>query len=354
MISYKEKGKWERMLEEMKNHKDVYFFWSYHDLYRKLADGEPHLFVFADGSGGKIFYPFLKRKLNHLPFINNEMTEDLFDITTCYGYGGPIYSDIPSEDMLKRFRNEFKDFCKKENIITEFVRFHPLFRNHRMLENLMCIEHNRYTVYVDLDKEEQGIFDAYHQNHRRNVRKAQKLGLQFDMLKNEHAIKELDPFMELYQQTMDKNQAEKYYYFPKSYFEDLFCNLENHAVMAVVHFENSIIAAAIFLFSEDYLHYHLGCSDKAYLKMAPNNFLFHEAALWGKRNGLRILHLGGGYKGDDHLFQFKSRFNPSGISSYYVGKEVHNLVVYEELKRLWKKFHSKDINESHLQFYWMY
>ena len=73
--------------------------------------------------------------------------------------------------------------------------------------------------------------------------------------------------------------------------------MEDNTVMAVVHLQNRIIAAAIFLFCNNYLHYHLGCSDQKYLKMAPNHLLFHESALWGKRKGFTKLHLGGGYKG---------------------------------------------------------
>ena len=58
----------------------------------------------------------------------------------------------------------------------------------------MHIEHNRYTVYIDLEKKEEEIFNQYHHNHRRNVKKAKKLGLQFDMLKGQQAVKNLDLF----------------------------------------------------------------------------------------------------------------------------------------------------------------
>ncbi len=353
VISFKEREKWDQALIELKSHKDIYYMLSYHNLYRNLGDGEPYLFIFTYKNGEKILYPFLKRKLNHLPFLQNDLTEDVFDITTCYGYGGPIYSEIPKEDIWKQFRTAFKKFCEEENIITEFIRFHPLFQNQRMMEKFMSIEHNRYTFYIDLEKQEEEIFNHYHQNHRRNIKKAKKLGLQFDMLQGEDAAKDLTHFMELYKQTMEKNQADDYYYFSKNYFEELFRDLEHNAVMAVVRLQNRIIAAAIFLFSNNYLHYHLGCSDKQYLKMAPNNLLFHESARWGKRMGFTKLHLGGGYKDNDQLFQFKSRFNPSGITSYYVGKEIHNLFVYEEIMRLWKQFYSKDKIENFLQFYWI-
>ena len=87
-----------------------------------------------------------------MPFLENEINEDIFDITTCYGYGGPISSEIPKDCVLKQFRNEFKKFCEKENIITEFIRFHPLFQNQLLVEKFMHIEHNRYTVYIDLEK----------------------------------------------------------------------------------------------------------------------------------------------------------------------------------------------------------
>jgi len=353
-LLFEEKDKWQYELNDGIKNNDIYFSLSYCDLYRELGDGDPHLFVYTDKCGDKILYPFLKRKINNLPFVKDRFQKEIFDITTPYGYGGPIHQNMSTAepgDVIKRFRSTFNDYCREKNIITEFIRFHPLLNNHLNMSNLMDVHHIRDTVFIDLTKKEEEIFNNYHRNHRRNVKKAEKNGLTFQVLEGENTVDEIDTFIKLYKDTMKRNSALSYYYFPKYYFEHFFHNLSQNSVMCSVRLDNHTIAAAIFMFQGDFLHYHLGCSDQKFLSMAPNNLLFHEMARWGKKNGFKKLHLGGGYTDDDQLFQFKHKFNPDGRLSFFIGKCIHDEQIYEELVRLWTGYYSKEINTDYFPLY---
>ena len=125
-LLFEEKDKWDYELNNGIKNNDIYFSLSYCDLYRELGDGDPHLFVYKDKCGDKILYPFLKRKINNLPFVKDRFQKEIFDITTPYGYGGPIHqkmSTVESGDVMKRFRSVFNDYCQRKKY---HYRVYPL------------------------------------------------------------------------------------------------------------------------------------------------------------------------------------------------------------------------------------
>ncbi|WP_246944196.1 lipid II:glycine glycyltransferase FemX [Bacillus pinisoli] len=345
-LSGSNKEEWQRELEGC-GLTDIYFQLEYCQLYTSLGDGEPYLFVY-EHNGDKIIYPFLKRELATLPFVNDK--EKYFDSITPYGYGGPI--GTLSETMVKGFRQAFEEYCQKENIITEFIRFHPLVKNELYHEEYMDVLNIRDTVYINLEQDEESLLRNFHKNHRRNTRKAIMQGLTTRIIQGSDAVDEIPTFLNLYYQTMDKNKASDYYYFPSAYFHRIFTDLPNNSLMVVVYNHEVPIAAAIFLYQEGFLHYHLGGSDKKFLHLGANHLLYYQAALWGINHQFKQLHLGGGYKGDDSLFQYKKRFNPTGLLNFYIGKKVHHEEKYLELIKSWKNYYRRE--EYNKEFFPIY
>ncbi|MBM7662848.1 hypothetical protein JOC85_003659 [Bacillus mesophilus] len=335
VLSSKNKEKWQKELKDC-GVTDLYFELDYCLLYTQLGDGEPYLFVYEQ-AGEKIVYPFLKRELSSLPFVDKN--EKYFDIITPYGYGGPLGS--LSKEMVEGFRKAFEEYCKQEKIITEFVRFNPLIQNQVHHETCMEVLHIRDTVYIDLEQNEDHFFKNLHKNHRRNTVKAIKNGLTTRILQGTDAVAEIPTFLELYYQTMDKNNASEYYYFPSNYFHQLFKHFPNNSMITIVYNQETPIAAAIFFYQGEFLHYHLGGSNQDYMYLGANNLLFYQATLWGMKQRFKKLHLGGGYSGDDSLFQYKKRFNSQGILDFYIGKKIHNEEKYNNLITSWKEYYAK-------------
>lgn len=338
VISYSNTNKWKNRLEQI-NKKDIFYYDSYSRLYQPMGDGDPFLFFYEDVRGNKICYPFLKRKLNLLPFLKEvKLNDDIFDIITpSYGYGGPIY-DVADIDVIRHFRKEFDEFCTDNNIITEFIRFHPLLQNHRHMQGLLNVSFDRETIYIDLKKSEEEIINNYHKNHYRNIKKASKNNLEFRVFKKEGAIKLANEFYNLYKETMDKLNAAKYSYFSLDYLKNLLSDLNSQSMIGAVFFEGQIIGAILCLYEGGSLHYHLGCSKKEFLNLGGNVFLIHCTALWGKKEGLHTFHLGSGHIERDSLFQFKSRFNQDGAIPFYTGRKIHNLDMYDEMVSYWEEY----------------
>ncbi|MCM3453734.1 aminoacyltransferase [Heyndrickxia oleronia] len=358
VISHCNKSKWQDKLNQFIK-KDIYYNHSFSTLYKNIENGDPYLFYFENEHGKKICYVFFKRKLNILPFKNNTSTCKLYDITTPpFGYGGPLF-DREDADLVNQFRKAFNQYCLEENIISEFIKFHPLLQNHRYMENLMEISYDRETIFIDLTIPEKRIFEQYHKNHKRNIKKAIKNQLIFKVFKNEKMYDQLHEFTKLYKETMDKVNASQKSYYSMDYFKKLIRGFTNKAIIGAVFHEEKMISAAICMYEGTTLHYHLGCSDKQFLNLGSNTFLFHNLSLWGRSNGLDAFYLGGGHSAlhnggtieRDSLFQFKYRFNQHGVLKFYIGRKIHNPIQYELLVNQWENYYSEKPNPNFFPLY---
>ena len=81
-------------------------------------------------------------------------------------------------------------------------------------------------------------------------------------------------------------------------------------------YKGQTIAAALFLYKNDSVHYFLGTSDIDFLYLRPNNMLFYEAIFSAKQEVYRIFNLGGSHYAGDSLFQFKKSFSNSTADFY--------------------------------------
>ncbi len=350
IITSDDKATWDSVIGKSTK-KDIYYFQAYSSLYKESENGEPHLFVYSNGKESNLCYPFMKRNLNSLPFLGHStLAGDYYDIVSPYGYGGPLY-DFADKQIISAFRHEFDDYCSNENIISEFTRFHPLLDNHKYFTDQMEVKKISQTIYLDLSKSEEEIFGDFHTNHKRNIKKGIKNNLEFRILKEEDAIFYLDDFLKLYYETMDKLNASSYYYFSREYIKNLLVGLNQNSFIGAVFLKGKMITAALCMYCDKFIHYHLGCSKSEFLHLGANVFQFYHIALWGKKNGFLAFHLGGGYSGNDSLFKFKSRFNPEGILDFYIGKKVHNPVLYKNLIDSWESYYSQSLDSNYFPAY---
>lgn len=299
---------------------DIYFSHNYFMSALQLDEGEAILF-FYESQNGKVAYPVIKRK------IANEANIDLYDITTPYGYGGPLISVCEDKEaLLLEFREAFNEYCNAHHIISEFVRFHPLLENHKGLENSMEILRASSTVKIGL---EQGV-DLLGQipgKNRNMIRKAMKNGVEVRKLNLEENLEE---FILIYYATMRRNDASAFYFFTEAYFRktiDLF-GQDLHLFGAFV--EGKMISATLILTHGQFMHYHLSGSLGEYRNLGANNLLLFKIAEWGQAGGIKAFHLGGGYSGEeDSLFSFKKTFTTDEPLGFFIGKKIHNPNLYQ-------------------------
>lgn len=318
---------WNKYLDSFAPDKsDVYFSEEYHQMNATAYD-KPIAFVYSEGE-----------KVLVLPLLMRDwVTEEgkhIKDFETAYGYGGPI-ANTDDSGFRSRALLHFKTEAVNEGFVAGFVRFHPILRNEKDFSLIGSLTLDRKTIAMDLSGSIDEIWmNEIHTKNRNVIKKAIKEGLTFTA---DYEYKELEIFKTLYNCTMDKLDADGFYYFSNEYYDQL-RKFFPDSFIGCVEYNGEVIAAAIFFYSGYYGHYHLAGSDVSKLRLAPNNFLLWEAAKELKRKGVKKFHLGGGINSDESnsLFQFKQKFSKSTYD-FYLGKLIFDQQRYEEICRDWEK-----------------
>lgn len=321
IYSLEEWDQWRKVMNAFPT-SDFYYMPDYLATQEQLERGRALLAVWdRPYFDGKVAYPFIKRSIDGY--------DDMFDITTPYGYGGPIYSGSPADSSraICEFRAEFSDFCRQSQIVSEFIRFHPLLGNCVGDCCGMEIAYVRDTVVVELDPNRDPLA-TFPSKTRNMVRKATRRGVRVEASSDARLLKE---FIRLYDETMRRRDALGYYFFPDSFFKKLLEPTEWSSFLLTAWLGDVAIASALFIHFGQFLHYCFSGSDPEFQVVAPNDLIIYEAALKGLEIGARRLHLGGGYaEAEDSLFRFKASFSDVR-TPFYIGRQIHDREAYDKL-----------------------
>ena len=312
---------------------DVYFTPEYYSLYENYGDGEAKCFVF-EKDGEIALYPFL---INPITPLGYKLDKEYYDIQGAYGYNGLITS-TDSKDFIADFWNEFDAFCQEHNIVAEFMRFHPLLNNHLLASPEMKTFFSRNTVGLDLSDDDIWMHQISSKN-RNMIRKAEKEGVV--IIESD----DYETFRRLYDGTMTDLHAEEFYFFPKSYYEEYKQTFKGSSMLCLALYNGKAIAGSMFMFSNDYAHYHLSARDREYSRYAANNLILWYGIQKAKERGCKWFHFGGGTTGndDDSLLRFKKEFSKT-LCEFWIGKRVHNQSVYNLIIEQWQTLHSDSYN----------
>lgn len=308
---------WNNLVQSFTNY-DVYYLSGYAKAFQIHGDGEPQLFYY-DEKGLRGIYVYMKRKT---------AIEGVFDSITPYGYGGFLLEGDTSEENVKALWAAYVDRMKEENIVDNFVRYHPVLANAVPMKTCSDVIDLGKTVAMDLTSEEV-IWKNIHSKNRNMIRKAEKNGI---VIKHGQGLELFDDFIKIYNATMDKDNAEAYYYFKPEFYKSIHEDLKDNYEMFWAEYEGKIIAMSIMIFANGRLNYHLSGSDLQYRNLAPSNLLLYKAAMWGMEKGMNTFHLGGGVgSGEDNLYKFKIAFNRFSDYQFSIAKHVFDNEKYDEL-----------------------
>lgn len=337
IYTLEQKEEWDAIVRTFADY-DVYYLSGYVKAFQIHGDGEPILIYFQK-QHTRAINVVIKRDLFDYEFFSNAVSPaTYYDITTPYGYGGVL---VEGND-LRSLQEEYESFCARESIVCEFVRFHPLLENWKGLDHLYEETHLGETVFMDTQNEDV-IWKNMTSKNRNMIRKAQKSGLKVYWGRDPRLI---EPFIEIYNATMKKDNAENYYYFSKEFYESVLEDLKQNSMWFYTKKEDDIVAIAIFMFCNGKMHYHLSASKKEYQNLAPSNLMLYEAAIWAANHGYKKLHMGGGVgSGHDSLYKFKKAFNRERDLEFYIGKKIFMKDKYMELCKLRRKI-DPDFNEN--------
>lgn len=306
---------------------DVYWLSGYVKAFQIHGDGEPLLFYYEDDYTRGINVVMKRDVAKGKQFVGIIEEGQFFDFATPYGYGGWIIEGEETDNLFQAYLG----WIQNNGIISEFVRFHPILKNHNRCSNFLKVIQLGEVVHMDLSSPED-IWNNITSKNRNMIRKANKNNIQIYNGRFPEIFKQ---FRNIYNSTMDKDNAEEYYYFNDQFYNSILEDLPQNAQVFWAEKEGEIIAASIMLAANGRMNYHLSGSLKEFSSMAPTNLLLYKAALWGCANGYKTLYLGGGVgSGEDNLFKFKRAFFKNELNHFYIGKKIYDQDKYDELVSL--------------------
>jgi hypothetical protein len=285
-----------------------------------------------------------------LPIVVREIKDVGYrDITSVYGYAGPIFSmdyhEI-SENLKSFFISSFKTFCEKEKIVSFFMRLNPLIEQMDLMAQIGEVSNINKTVSIDLTLPLELQKKDYRKSLKSELNQLRRKGFHVIEAASEN---EIDEFIAIYYETMDRVNAKPNYYFPRDYFYNFLKNESFQSKLLLCRWEDKNVAGAIFTIANNVMQYHLAGTKEDFIKYTPMKLILDEARIIGTNLGLKDLHLGGGVGGkdDDSLFRFKSGFSKK-FCQFSVCKSIVSLEMYN---RLVEEKANLDLNSSYFPLY---
>ncbi len=329
LLTLENKKEWNEYLQRIPaENRDIYFTPEYYSLYQNYGDGEACCYVF-EKDGEIVMYPFLRNPITPLRY---KLDKEYYDIQGAYGYNGIIASNHGT-DFINAFWVSFDEWCRNNDVVAEFSRFHPLLNNHLLASPQMKTFYSRHTVVLDLTDNDIWMHQISSKN-RNMIRKAEKEGV--TIVESD----DYETFRQLYNGTMSDLHADDFYFFPPEYYSEYKKTFQGESMLCLAMYNGNAIAGSMFMYSNNYAHYHLSARDRQYSRYAANNLILWYGIQKAKERGCKWLHFGGGTTGDDNdsLLKFKRDFSKT-LGEFWIGKRVHNQLVFDEIVRQWESNH---------------
>ena len=339
LLSLRNIDEWSRLILRLPaQNRDIYFTPKYYSLYQNYGDGEACCYVF-EKDGEIVMYPFLRNPITTLGY---KLDKEYYDIQGAYGYNGIIASNHDSV-LINAFWESFDAWCQENDVVAEFSRFHPLLNNQELASPKMKTFFSRHTVSLDLTDDDIWMHQISSKN-RNMIRKAEKEGV--TIVESD----DYETFRKLYNGTMSDLHAEDFYFFPPEYYSEYKQAFKDESLLCLATYDGKVIAGSMFMFSDDYAHYHLSARNREYSRYAANNLILWYSIQKAKERGCKRLHFGGGTTGDenDSLLRFKKDFSKT-LCEFWIGKRVHNQEIYNQIVDQWKNKYPESYEKNHVK-----
>lgn len=306
---------------------DIYHTYFYHSLESSF----PSILLVSEFNDELIVFPFKIRNIEDTGY---------FDLTSVYGYCGPIsnkeFNDL-SKEHFAFFHDEFSKFCQKNDVVSVFSRLHPLCDYSTFFHGFGEVADINKTVVIGLEQSSEEQVKQYRKSTKYEIKYLRERGFYIIETKNPGDI---DNFIKMYYKTMEKVRAFDRYYYDRDYFHGFLNNDDYEVILLMAEKEGQYVAGGIFTVVGNIMQYHLATTAEDSIKDAPMKLILDEARMIATNKNLHFLHLGGGFAGrdNDNLYLFKSGFSKKRLQ-FSVWKHITNTEQYDKLvayMNIWK------------------
>lgn len=294
--------------------RDVHFTPQWGRVYETLYPGSTAYLAVLTMPDHVVAQPFLLR-------------QDPPDITSM-GFGGPIANDpIPTRENGVAFRAAFYDWQDKNNVLSTFTLYNPLFEAEQFYLAAVSVGDGRrekdvviLPTAVPLDPSHGRWSDAK-VAEKAGVRATWEIG------------GDLTAFALDYSARMVELDAPQRWRLPNSYFMAIMEHLRDrsgvayYATATATDASGNPLTRALFLLSPTAFYYHLSVGASKH--RGANDTLIWQAHAVAKAQGAPWLFLGGGAQPDDGVFRYKRSFGGVVVPTYSK-RIIHNHSAYHD------------------------
>jgi hypothetical protein len=315
--------RWRTLVEESAL-PDVYYLPEYACATAEIEQTEAKALI-TGPDVNRILAPLLIRRMR---VVVNGSDIDWVDAATPYGYGGMLSlsdSGLADAGALHGFFEQLQIWCSVQNVVCCVIRLHPLVGQQRWFEPAELWE----KIQQIHSPRRMSSIDCCDWDEKEDVPKGMSHGRREDMRLARRALRVTwaegdDPdievslriFVSLYNELLERIGAASFYRFPPSYYSGL-ARLGKRMGVVIAWCGDKPVGANVVLAGTRYAYGHLSGTNPEGRKHGTSTLLNIEEARWARRQGCRLLYLGGGMQPGDGIEKYKSSFGgPSHTYSY--------------------------------------
>lgn len=313
-----------------------FFSAGYYATYAQIEQADVQCFWGYKDEKNFLFYPYLKKSINDLGY---GLPTDYHDISGAYGYNGPI-GIVEDEAFLQSYNNALQDHLISSNVVTEFVRYCPIIDNrrfHTYTKQFDVLDN----VYIDLSRGLNHVWDeSFSYRVRKTTRKGESYGLKTSLFRGSEIDEEhLQIFFKIYNSTMQRNNADSFYFFDFAFFQGLKDKLGEMLVLSITFYQDTPISTELILLGDELAYGFLGGTLSEYYQYKANTFQRWELLKYLEPRGFKKYSMGGGASRNDSIYEFKMSFAKGCENPFFIGTHVHLPDVYAEIQSQWRAKH---------------
>ena len=326
---------WEALHSRLGRQAPPFFGPNYH---RALdpAGTETECFWSSKDENNFLYYPYLKKSLNGFGY---NLDDEYCDISGAYGYNGPL-GRVRDPGFVEAFNHALLDYFAQIRAVTEFVRYCPLTNNRRfhLYSQQVDVLDN---VYIDLSPGQDWVWKhSFEHRARKAIRNGEGHGLKTVIHRGSEIVpEEIEVLHEIYTSTMQRNEADEFFFFDRSFFESLVANLGHQSLLALSYYEDNAISAELLLLGGTLAYGFLGGTLSEYYQYKANSFQRWELVKYLCEHGFEKYSLGASSARGDGIYKFKMSFARGCANPFYIGTKVHLPEVYAQLRSQWLKMY---------------
>lgn len=330
---------WQELFNQLPPDKQSPFYSpAYYIAYMQIERTDVRCMWFWKDENNFLFYPFLFRSVNALGY---ELDSTVYDISGGYGYNGPTGASHDNA-FIENCNNEILLYFAENNVVTEFVRYCPITHNrslHLYTDQIDVLDN----VFVDLSHGSEWVWNqSFSSDTRRMIRKAESYCLTSKTLfDREISDNDIRIFYDIYTSTMERNNADQFYFFKLDFFRSLVKNLGEMVMISHAMLEDQVISSEITFIRDKLAFAFLAGTRQEYYQFRSSTYLRWQIIRYLVEHGISIYNLGGGSNRGDSVYAFKKAFSKKCDSLFFIGTKVHNKALYEQIRLQWAKKHSE-------------